>query len=137
MEGVARKRRLPRIRNLTADWLYVTDTDKEENKTLLGSNQRRAPDDSLEWAKRMLNRCTCIEADNLSGTPHAPRRLLNVGRVDQEVRLVENMFYRVRYCALSYCWGSAGNNLRTTRANLDLHLQHVDPSLLPQVSRST
>ena len=75
--------------------------------------------------------------------PHlggVPRRLIDVGKPDgsSTPRLVisnDLPTASICYATLSHCWGSTKMPLRTTKDNLETHLQGFDELLLPKTFR--
>jgi hypothetical protein len=62
-----------------------------------------------------------------------PNRLIYVGEDNSEPFLVEGKIETAPYVALSYCWGTAGNRLVTTRENVKEHRERIPLSSLPSV----
>lgn len=77
--------------------------------------------------------------ENISG-PFLPTRLLDLfplpAHTPDFIRLVDSVHLeKVRYAALSYCWGNFKPTVLTTKANLDSHQQNIKLSALPQCLR--
>ncbi|KIV88564.1 hypothetical protein PV10_08235 [Exophiala mesophila] len=70
------------------------------------------------------------------GIPHLmPRRLLHVGKSQNQVKLVDNFAgIQHSYVALSYCWGET-RHVVTTRSNYTQQLQCIPWSALPATYR--
>ncbi|PSR78478.1 heterokaryon incompatibility protein-domain-containing protein, partial [Coniella lustricola] len=66
-----------------------------------------------------------------------PKRLLYVGKGPGRVQLrlasylTSNVKDRIKYAALSHCWGAEDTVLKTCKANLDNHLAGFSDALLP------
>ncbi|KAJ8127065.1 hypothetical protein O1611_g6571 [Lasiodiplodia mahajangana] len=62
-----------------------------------------------------------------------PTRLIDVGSPSQPPRLVTTSELQVApYITLSYCWGTSGKNLRTTKSNLDSMTEEIEWRRLPK-----
>jgi hypothetical protein len=78
----------------------------------------------------------CIESHPgcaVTDSKFTPTRLIDVGLDDSEPCLLEGKFGPVPYVALSYCWGSVGNTLVTTKENIADYRHCIPYSQLPQV----
>jgi hypothetical protein len=89
-----------------------------------------------------LAECIGNHADCSDIGPYLPTRVIDVGSADRfssfSVRLVHSQELQGRtaaYTALSHCWGSVRNPVKTTRENLTLHLRGLDFNLLPKTYR--
>lgn len=83
------------------------------------------------WLKECIeSHLGCAAADS----KYMPTRLVDVGLLnDSELSLREGKLEPAPYVTLSYCWGSVGNILVTTRENIADHRQCIPYSRLPQV----
>lgn len=79
-----------------------------------------------------MQECCCQKSPTVVACSPV-RRLVYIAGDNEQMRLIENPPLDVKYCALSYCWGGAEGNMKTTRANHSDHLQSLDRSLLPKV----
>ncbi|KAI0868944.1 heterokaryon incompatibility protein-domain-containing protein [Hypoxylon argillaceum] len=82
----------------------------------------------------MIKSCSsqhsCISAD----IPSLPTRVIQVGKANDDVRLVESRGLKERYICLSHCWGEH-QPLRTMRANLSEHMDSLPWEHVPQCYR--
>lgn len=66
-----------------------------------------------------------------------PSRVIDVGEdangVHSNPYLVDSTIESAPYVALSYCWGSASNTLKTTRENIEKQRKSIPLLSLPQV----
>lgn len=116
----------------------VPDDDLSWNVDPLGSLSR------IEWEEAESFLTNCIHAHAVCRVPKprfVPKRLLQVKpEGDSYLRLVERDDQGtsgLKYCALSYCWGSETRTLTTKRGNLEEHLKKVHLFSMPQVGITT
>ncbi|KAH7308359.1 heterokaryon incompatibility protein-domain-containing protein [Rhexocercosporidium sp. MPI-PUGE-AT-0058] len=87
-----------------------------------------------EWLHICNTRSKCLQVPDLKDSTRlsrGPSRMILVGRSDlQTVRIVSPK-NRVKYIALSYCWGG-DSSMRLTRADLDTWQQAIVISQLPK-----
>ncbi|KAI8956217.1 hypothetical protein F4801DRAFT_5778 [Xylaria longipes] len=90
-------------------------------------------------SNRWISRCaqTHRECQNMA-TPTSsddamPTRLIEVGSPSQPPRLVESCWLQVApYLTLSYCWGTSGKNLKTTKSNLHSMKKGIEWGCIPK-----
>ncbi|KAI8623250.1 heterokaryon incompatibility protein-domain-containing protein [Xylariaceae sp. FL1651] len=79
----------------------------------------------------MIESCSshhlCVDAE----LPRLPTRVIQVGEMDNNVRLVESKGMKERYICLSHCWGDH-QPLKTTRSNISQHLDSLPWDDVPQ-----
>lgn len=80
------------------------------------------------WMDNCITRHETCEATKQDGNP--PTRLVDVGSIDTQPKLVVSCGKSVEYVALSHCWGGS-LPLRTTTANFHDHLRAVCWDNLP------
>ncbi|KAM7195331.1 heterokaryon incompatibility protein [Naviculisporaceae sp. PSN 640] len=92
----------------------------------------RSLEGSLRLARSWLDncrethiQCPAVVIDSL------PKRILQLGDNDQDIRLLETTDEQGGYAALSYCWGQTGN-VTTTRDSLAGRLKKIDPKEVPK-----
>lgn len=96
------------------------------------------------FAESMLRTCH-QDHENCRATiertaSYVPDRLISVGRDSTDAKLIETKESMQdprelsRYAALSYCWGSGGNNCETNRETLNEHKTRLPIEKLPNVS---
>ena len=89
---------------------------------------------SLDFIGTQLEECsTSHELCNESRHPGNPTRLLSIGSTPgHPIKLIESPKEKLKYAALSYCWGDA-KFIRTLRSNLASHEKDIPPTDLPIV----
>jgi hypothetical protein len=91
---------------------------------------------TLAIARALLDTCETDPSHSFCqrSIPELPTRVIEVGNELQGARLFCSNKSKARYITLSYCWGK-GNNLKTTKENLDAHLQVLPLGTLPKTIR--
>jgi hypothetical protein len=93
-------------------------------------------DQCFSFIKERLENCrthhsSCIQGNALS----LPKRILFVGKPDEEPTLHDTEYIEGRYAILSYCWGNSKNLLKTTSTSLDTHKNGISLAQLPKTIR--
>ncbi|KAF1960007.1 HET-domain-containing protein [Byssothecium circinans] len=92
-------------------------------------------DDTFNFARRCIQDCLTNPKHGACKLPSrslasAPKRLLNVGRMTEPIRLIDTQGKSFEYAALSHCWGS-GPTLTATKSNWMKLAANIDFDLLP------
>lgn len=78
-------------------------------------------DDTFDFARSCIQDCLTNASHGACSLPQrsstsTPKRLIDVGRVNAPIRLIDTHGKALEYVALSHCWGS-GSPLKTTKKN--------------------
>jgi hypothetical protein len=78
---------------------------------------------------------TCQEQHGTCNQPDAvplPKRIIYVGKSNEELRLKDTDNTQGLYAILSYCWGESQNLLKTTSTSLEKHMEGIPFTRLPK-----
>lgn len=88
---------------------------------------------AFEFAKQCLKDCESHQGcQPLTPANGGPLRLIEIGRGNEQARLIENFHQISRYAALSYCWGG-DQDYKTTSSNIMSNQQQLD---LPKTAKT-
>ncbi|KAK4448441.1 heterokaryon incompatibility protein-domain-containing protein [Podospora aff. communis PSN243] len=92
---------------------------------------RTSSDESLEWARKQIDRCGASHKACKDSSTLLPKRVLDVGVTSSDrVSLYEPNSHSAPYVCLSHCWGRRPF-LRTLSHNIEAHKDIIQWDLLP------